>query len=114
MIDSVHFKTEVQKMAAKYGVKHIVAYGTDCGVIGATLDACHLFGSQLPQYPGTCTNKGTDDEGNLYLNTYSISMDVNRHTGLIPNNSKHGTAHGAMRDCFDLMEVLLLLLDSFE
>jgi hypothetical protein len=39
---------------------------------------------------------------------------VNRHTGLIPNNSKHGAAHGAMRDCFDLMEVLLLLLDSFE
>jgi hypothetical protein len=35
---------------------------------------------------------------------------VNRHTGLIPNNSKHGAAHGAMRDCFDLMEVLLLLL----
>ena len=35
---------------------------------------------------------------------------MNRHTGLIPNNSKHGAAHGAMRDCFDLMEVLLLLL----
>ena len=53
--------------------------------------------------------------GRSRYNSFSLAMDVLRHAGLVPSTNKiYGKKHTAIRDCFDLLSVLELVLLEFE
>ena len=109
MVDRADFKEQVQQIMEVEGIEYCCAWGADCQGLGENFDAQRFVRNLLPDLPGW--NKKPE----LWYNSFSLAMDVLRHAGLVPSTNKiYGKKHTAIRDCFDVLSVLELVLLEFE
>ena len=109
MVDRADFKKQVQQIMEDEGIEYCCAWGADCQGLGQNFDAQRFVRNLLPDLPGW--NKKPE----LWYNSFSLAMDVLRHAGLVPSTNKiYGKKHTAIRDCFDVLSVLELVLLEFE